>query len=46
MFIVNFELSVVNTTLVAIVNDVGGFDSVSWVVSAYLLGYVGQLLQF
>ncbi|KAI1441286.1 putative multidrug resistance protein fnx1 [Annulohypoxylon stygium] len=44
MFIVNFELSVVNTTLVAIVNDVGGFDSVSWVVSAYLLGYVGAIV--
>ncbi|XDG05322.1 hypothetical protein ABKA04_004937 [Annulohypoxylon sp. FPYF3050] len=44
MFIVNFELSVVNTTLVAIVDDIGGFDSVSWVVSAYLLGYVGAIV--
>ncbi len=41
MFIVNFEVPVVVTALVAITDDLGGFDSIAWVVSSYLLGYVG-----
>lgn len=42
MFIVNLEVPVVVTALVAITNDLGGFDTVGWVVSSYLLGYVGS----
>lgn len=42
MFIVNFEVPVVVTALVAITDDLGGFDSIGWVVASYLLGYVGQ----
>ena len=42
MFIVNLEVPVVVTALVVITNDLGGFDSVGWVVSSYLLGYVGS----
>lgn len=44
MFMVNLEVPVVVTALVAITNDLGGFDSVGWVVSSYLLGYVGSCL--
>ena len=41
MFLVNLEMTVVNTALVAITNDLGGLNSVSWIVASYLLGYVG-----
>ncbi len=41
VFIVNLEIPVVTTSLVAITHDLNGFDKISWVVSSYLLGYVG-----
>lgn len=40
MFMTNMEIPVLITALVAITQDLGGFDDVSWVVSSYLLGYV------
>ncbi|KAI0886605.1 putative multidrug resistance protein fnx1 [Annulohypoxylon maeteangense] len=46
MFMVNFEVPVVVTALVSITNDLGGFNNVSWVVSAYLLGYVAVIVIF
>lgn len=46
MFITNMEIPVLITALIAITSDLGGFDDVSWVVSSYLLGYVGTLNQF
>lgn len=42
MFITNMEIPVLITALVAITEDLGGFGDVSWVVSSYLLGYVGM----
>ena len=30
------------TALVGITNDLGGFQQTSWIVAAYLLGYVGE----
>ncbi|KAI1081561.1 hypothetical protein F5B20DRAFT_579423 [Whalleya microplaca] len=41
LFLVSLEATVVTTCLVAITNDLGGFDKVSWVLSSYL-GYVGK----
>ncbi|RYP64797.1 hypothetical protein DL770_009128 [Monosporascus sp. CRB-9-2] len=44
MFIVNLEIPVVVTALVAITDDLGGFESVAWVVASYLLGYVAVIV--
>ncbi|KAI1267056.1 MFS multidrug transporter-like protein [Xylariaceae sp. FL1019] len=44
MFIVNLEIPIVTTALVSIGDGLGGFDKTSWVISAYLLGYVGVLI--
>ncbi|RYP24066.1 hypothetical protein DL765_000794 [Monosporascus sp. GIB2] len=41
LFLTAVEASIVTTSLVAITDDLGGFESSSWVVSSYLLGYVG-----
>ncbi|KAI0805845.1 putative multidrug resistance protein fnx1 [Xylaria sp. FL0064] len=40
----NLEVPVVVTSLVAITNDLQGFDAAGWVVSSYLLGYVGVIV--
>lgn len=45
MFITNMEIPVLITALVAITEDLGGFGDVSWVVSSYLLGYVGMFFK-
>ncbi|KAI0914296.1 putative multidrug resistance protein fnx1 [Ustulina deusta] len=44
MFLVNLEVPVVITSLVAITNELQGFEDVGWVVSSYLLGYVGVIV--
>lgn len=41
MFITNMEVPVLITALVSITEDLGGFGDVGWVLSSYLLGYVG-----
>ena len=41
LFVVQTEISIVTTSLVAITDDIGGFDMSSWIMSSYLLGYVG-----
>ncbi|KAI3330146.1 putative multidrug resistance protein fnx1 [Ustulina deusta] len=46
VFIVNLEIPVVTTSLVAITHDLNGFDKISWVVSSYLLGYVAVIVIF
>jgi MFS family permease len=43
LFLVNLEISIVTTSLVAIANDLGGFENLSWVMSSYLLGYAGKI---
>ena len=37
----NLEIPIVITALVGITDDLGGFQRASWIVAAYLLGYVG-----
>lgn len=44
VFMVTFEIPVVTTSLVAITESLGGFDNVSWIVTSYLLGYVGECI--
>ncbi|KAI1355098.1 major facilitator superfamily MFS-1 [Xylaria sp. FL0043] len=46
VFIVNLEIPVVTTSLLAIIVDLGGFDKLSWVISSYLLGYVAVIVIF
>lgn len=40
------EIPIVTTSLVAITNDLGNVDNIGWVISSYLLGYVGVLVIF
>ncbi|RYP52380.1 hypothetical protein DL768_002411 [Monosporascus sp. mg162] len=44
MFLTNLEVPVVTTALVAITDDLQGFDSTGWVVASYLLGYVAVIV--
>ncbi|KAF2009361.1 MFS multidrug transporter-like protein [Aaosphaeria arxii CBS 175.79] len=44
LFLTNLEIPIVTTSLVAITNDLGQFDKIEWVISSYLLGYVGVLV--
>ncbi|KAI2627745.1 putative multidrug resistance protein fnx1 [Hypoxylon sp. NC1633] len=46
LFQVNMEIPVVITALVAISDDLSGFQDVDWVVSSYLLGYVAVIVIF
>ncbi|KAI1113663.1 putative multidrug resistance protein fnx1 [Nemania sp. NC0429] len=46
VFIVNLEIPVVTTSLVAITHDLNGFDKISWVVLGYLLGYSAVIVIF
>lgn len=46
LFLVQIETTIVTNSLVAISNDIGGFDTASWVISSYLLGYVGTQMSF
>ncbi|KAI0835189.1 MFS multidrug transporter-like protein [Hypoxylon sp. FL0890] len=44
MFIVNFEIPVVATTVVAITSDIGGDSDRTWLLTSYLLGYVSIIV--
>jgi hypothetical protein len=46
LFLTNLEIPIVTTSLVAITNDLGEFNNIGWVISSYLLGYVGVLVIF
>ena len=41
LFLANFEISIVATSLVAITDHLHGFNKNSWIVTAYLVGYTG-----
>lgn len=41
LFLPNFEVSIVSTSLVSITNDLKGFAQSSWVVTSYLITYTG-----
>lgn len=42
MVLVNIEVSIIGTSLVAITNDLHGFDQMGWVVTGYLITYTGE----
>lgn len=42
LFLVNLEVTIVSTSLIAITNDLGGFNETSWIVSGYLITYTGM----
>ncbi|KAH9886888.1 putative multidrug resistance protein fnx1 [Xylariomycetidae sp. FL2044] len=42
--IVNLEVTIVTTTLIAITDELGDFENVSWVMTSYLLGYVAVIV--
>ncbi|KAI0015069.1 MFS general substrate transporter [Xylariomycetidae sp. FL0641] len=46
LFLTNLEIPIVTTALVDLTDDLGGFSKASWVISSYLLGYVGFLVIF
>ncbi|KAG8157943.1 hypothetical protein KVR01_012215 [Diaporthe batatas] len=46
LFLTNLEIPIVTTALIGITDDLGGFSKASWMISAYLLGYVGVLIIF
>lgn len=43
---VAMELSVVATAIVSISDAIGGFESSSWIMTSYLLGYVSFIIIF
>lgn len=42
LLLVNLEVTIVGTSLVAITESLQGFSETSWVVSSYLVTYMGQ----
>lgn len=40
LFLVQTEIFIVTTSLVAITEELGDFDAASWVLASYFLGYV------
>ncbi|PVH94609.1 MFS multidrug transporter-like protein [Periconia macrospinosa] len=44
LFLVNIEVSIVATSLVAIVDDLEGFNRVGWVVTSYLVTYTSLMI--
>lgn len=44
LFLVQTEIFIVTTSLVAIAEELGNFDMASWVLASYFLGYVSTLL--
>lgn len=41
IFLVNFEISIVSTSLISITDDLKQFGRSSWVITGYLLTYTG-----
>ncbi|KAF2643545.1 putative multidrug resistance protein fnx1 [Massarina eburnea CBS 473.64] len=46
IFLVNFEISIVSTSLVSITNDFKQFGRISWAITAYLLTYTAFMVVF
>lgn len=44
IFLANFEVSVVGTALISITSDLHGFSKADWIVTAYLLTFLGFLI--
>ncbi|KAI1402311.1 major facilitator superfamily domain-containing protein [Hypoxylon fuscum] len=46
VFVVVMEITIVTTALVAVTDDIGGFEQSGWVLSSYLLGRVAVIVIF
>ncbi|KAH8685445.1 MFS multidrug transporter-like protein [Tricladium varicosporioides] len=44
LFLTNLEIPIVTTSLISITNDLNSFSESSWIISAYMLGYVSMLI--
>ncbi|OGM40588.1 hypothetical protein ABOM_010663 [Aspergillus bombycis] len=44
LFLTNLEIPIVNTSAFSITREIGGLDKVFWIITAYMLGYVGVLV--
>ncbi|TVY80405.1 MFS thioclapurine efflux transporter tcpA [Lachnellula suecica] len=44
IFLTNLEIPIVTTALISITNDLQGFNNVNWIITSYLLGYVGVVI--
>ncbi|KAF1952250.1 MFS general substrate transporter, partial [Byssothecium circinans] len=44
IFLINVEVTIVSTSLVAIATSLHGFDKTSWIVTGYLISYMGFML--
>ena len=44
IFLINVEVTIVSTSLVSIANSLQGFDRTSWIVTGYLITYMGFML--
>lgn len=42
LFLVQIEIFIVTTSLVAITEELGDFDTSSWILASYFLGYVSK----
>lgn len=42
MVLVNIEVSIIGTSLIAITDDLHGFEEMGWVVTGYLITYTGE----
>lgn len=41
-FLTMIDITIATTSLVAITRDLGGFETASWILTSYQLGYVGK----
>lgn len=46
LLLVNLEVTIVSTSLIAITNDLKGFSKTSWIVTGYLITYTGAWKYF
>ncbi|RAH86595.1 MFS general substrate transporter, partial [Aspergillus japonicus CBS 114.51] len=44
LFLTNLEIPIVTTSLVSITTELGGLNKISWISTAYMLGYAGVLV--
>lgn len=44
ILLINFEITIVSTAVVSITNDLEEFNESSWIITAYLITYIGKRL--
>lgn len=41
LYLVNLEVTIVSTSLIAITSDLNGFSKTSWIITGFLITYTG-----